>query len=231
MCIRDRLYPARDLLFYSSDIHGNLLTRQRMQVFKHLMEDVGGTVVTTVDGLMDHLLPLSMMKERRILVESGEVLDLSLIHILQIEMKEEIRRFAEYLEAEKHASENTRVSYQRDLMQMAAFLEGMGIRELSRVTRTALNSYVLMLEKEGKAASTVSRNLASMKAFFGYEFKRGRIRKDPSESIHCLLYTSPGQRKKQTKRPGSMWSQPSRDVRLTMWQRPQFLWYSSPVMR
>lgn len=58
------LYPARDLLFYSSDIHGNLLTRQRMQVFKHLMEDVGGTVVTTVDGLMDHLLPLSMMKER-----------------------------------------------------------------------------------------------------------------------------------------------------------------------
>ena len=51
--------------------------------------------------------------------------------IVQIEMKEEIRRFAEYLEAEKHASENTRVSYQRDLMQMAAFLEGMGIRELS----------------------------------------------------------------------------------------------------
>ena len=78
------LYPARDLLFYSSDIHGNLLTRQRMQVFKHLMEDAGGTVVTTVDGLMDHLLPLSMMKERRILVESGEVLDIG-------DMKERLR--------------------------------------------------------------------------------------------------------------------------------------------
>ena len=57
------LYPARDLLFYSSDIHGNLLTRQRMQVFKHLLEDEGGVVVTTVDGLMDHLLPLSMLRE------------------------------------------------------------------------------------------------------------------------------------------------------------------------
>ena len=78
------LYPARDLLFYSSDIHGNLLTRQRMQVFKHLMEDAGGTVVTTVDGLMDHLLPLSMMKERRILVESGEALDIG-------DMKERLR--------------------------------------------------------------------------------------------------------------------------------------------
>ncbi len=41
-----------------------------------MMEDAGGTVVTTVDGLMDHLLPLSMMKERRILVVSGEVLDI-----------------------------------------------------------------------------------------------------------------------------------------------------------
>lgn len=101
--------------------------------------------------------------------------------IVQIEMKEEIRRFAEYLEAEKHASENTRVSYQRDLMQMAAFLEGMGIRELSRVTKDSANSYVLMLEKEGKAASTVSRNLACHEGVFGYEFKRGRIRKDPSE--------------------------------------------------
>ena len=69
--------------------------------------------------------------------------------IVQIEMKEEIRRFAEYLEAERHASENTRISYQRDLMQMAAFLEEMGIREPSRVTRTALNSYVLMLERAG----------------------------------------------------------------------------------
>ena len=33
-CKNTWLYPARDLLFYSSDIHGNLLTRQRMQVFK-----------------------------------------------------------------------------------------------------------------------------------------------------------------------------------------------------
>lgn len=41
-------------------------------------------MVTTVDGLMDHLLPLSMMKERRILVESGEVLDIG-------DMKERLR--------------------------------------------------------------------------------------------------------------------------------------------
>ena len=70
------LYPARDLLFYSSDIHGNLLTRQRMQVFKHLAEDEGGIVVTTVDGLMDHLLPLSMLEDRCLSVASGDILDM-----------------------------------------------------------------------------------------------------------------------------------------------------------
>ena len=77
------LYPARDLLFYSSDIHGNLLTRQRMQVFKHLLEDEGGVVVTTVDGLMDHLLPLSRIKESCLNIMVGQTLDMEEIkHLL-----------------------------------------------------------------------------------------------------------------------------------------------------
>ena len=78
------LYPARDLLFYNSDIHGNLLTRQRMQVFRHLLEDEGGVVVTTVDGLMDHLLPLDELKSRCLFIEAGNILDMDRI-------KEELR--------------------------------------------------------------------------------------------------------------------------------------------
>lgn len=31
-------YPARDLIFYQADIHGNLLTRQRIQVLRALLE-------------------------------------------------------------------------------------------------------------------------------------------------------------------------------------------------
>ena len=80
------LYPARDLLFYSSDIHGNLLTRQRMQVFKHLLEDEGGVVVTTVDGLMDHLLPLSMIKESCLNIMVGQTLDIEEIKIQLMNM-------------------------------------------------------------------------------------------------------------------------------------------------
>ncbi len=71
------LYPAKDLLFYNADIHGNLLTRQRIQVLKHLLEDASGVVVTTLDGLMDHLLPLARLRSQILHVEAGQELDLN----------------------------------------------------------------------------------------------------------------------------------------------------------
>jgi len=70
------MYPAKDLLFYSADIHGNLMVRQRLQVIRHLLEEPGGVVVTTLDGLMDHLLPLEQMKRQVLQVEAGQELDL-----------------------------------------------------------------------------------------------------------------------------------------------------------
>ena len=70
------LYPAKDLLFYSADIHGNLMTRQRLQVLRHLMEDTCGVVVTTLDGLMDHLLPLSQIRSQVAVIKNGQELEL-----------------------------------------------------------------------------------------------------------------------------------------------------------
>ena len=46
-------YPAKDLLFFQADIHGNLLIRQRMRVIKELLTQDKITVVTSVDGCMD----------------------------------------------------------------------------------------------------------------------------------------------------------------------------------
>ncbi len=98
-------------------------------------------------------------------------------------MGDEIVIFTVYLQNEKKASENTVKSYQRDLRHFANYLEGIGIYDVSKVTRTCLNSYLLFLEKEGKAASSISRMLASIRSFFRYELNYGRIRKDPSELI------------------------------------------------
>lgn len=70
------LYPARDLLFFNADIHGNLMTRQRIDVMRHLLEEKGGVIVTTIDGLMDHMLPLAFLKQQMLTVESGQIIDL-----------------------------------------------------------------------------------------------------------------------------------------------------------
>ena len=51
------------------------MTRQRIQVFRHLVEDDGGVVITTVDGLMDHLLPLSVLTDHVLFAEQGQTLD------------------------------------------------------------------------------------------------------------------------------------------------------------
>lgn len=100
-------------------------------------------------------------------------------------MKTEIEAFIRYLQDVKKVSHNTVLSYHRDLLQMAAYLQEKGITEAGKVTKTGLNSYILYLEKEGKAATTISRMLASMKAFFHYEFSEGRIRRNPAELVHA----------------------------------------------
>ncbi|MCR4628658.1 MAG: transcription-repair coupling factor [Clostridium sp.] len=71
------IYPARDLLFYNSDIHGNLLTRQRIRVLEALSSKKSGIVVTTVDALMEHLLPLEMLASRAITIRGAIQLDLA----------------------------------------------------------------------------------------------------------------------------------------------------------
>ncbi|RGZ00418.1 site-specific tyrosine recombinase/integron integrase [Clostridium sp. AM58-1XD] len=100
-------------------------------------------------------------------------------------MQSAIEEFITYLRDVKKLSKNTEVSYRRDLQQMAAYLDDRGVKEVPKVTKTVLNSYILFLEREGKATTTISRVLASMKAFFHYEQGIGIIRRDPSELLRA----------------------------------------------
>ena len=68
-------YPAKDLLFFQADIHGNLLIRQRMKVIKALLEEKELTVVTSIDGCMDFLESLGKIKEQLIHYESDSTVD------------------------------------------------------------------------------------------------------------------------------------------------------------
>ena len=98
-------------------------------------------------------------------------------------MEGNIGAFINYLSKEKNASYNTQISYERDLKKLTEYLLQQGITKVQEVSETSLNSYVLFLEKQGKAASTVSRYIASFKGFFEYCLKQGIISNDPAERL------------------------------------------------
>lgn len=79
-------YPARDLIFYQADIHGNLLTRQRIQVLRALLEREEVTIVTSIDSCLDCLVPLAVWKEKVIKIRNDSEIDLDRMkrHLLEL---------------------------------------------------------------------------------------------------------------------------------------------------
>ena len=71
------LYPAKDVLFYQADIQGKLLSRERMAILKQILEEARGTVVTTIDALMDRIASPGEVYRRLITLEAGDQLDLA----------------------------------------------------------------------------------------------------------------------------------------------------------
>ena len=100
-------------------------------------------------------------------------------------MEKLINDFIEYLHNEKNTSGNTEVSYQRDLKKMAAYFEKQGIAHADEVTESDLKAYVSEMQSADFASSTISRNIASIRALFHYLFKKGVVSEDPSENLRA----------------------------------------------
>ena len=98
-------------------------------------------------------------------------------------MEKEINAFITYLHNVKGTSANTEMSYKRDLEKVQHFMESRGIHEASEVSGQDLSDYVKYLEDNKFAAATVSRNIASLKAFYHYMVQEGMVEKDLSDSL------------------------------------------------
>ncbi len=70
------LYPAKDLIFYNADIHGNLIAKQRINCLKTVVENDEATVITTLDGLMDCIIPKEVFLENVIHIDSTDTIDI-----------------------------------------------------------------------------------------------------------------------------------------------------------
>ncbi|MGO1819071.1 MAG: site-specific tyrosine recombinase XerD [Senegalia sp. (in: firmicutes)] len=92
--------------------------------------------------------------------------------------------FINYIKWDKELSSNTIESYKRDLNKFIKYLDENNINiALEEISQTNIISYMFYLEIQGKAPSTISRNLASIRSFYQYLLNEGLIKKDPTLNL------------------------------------------------
>ena len=98
-------------------------------------------------------------------------------------MEKQIAAFISYLHNVKKTSNNTEMSYKRDLEKLCHFMNAEGIQDVKDITAGKLNDYMKYLEDNHFAIATVSRNVASIKAFYHYLMQEGIVSEDVSEKL------------------------------------------------
>jgi integrase/recombinase XerD len=89
--------------------------------------------------------------------------------------------FLTYLHDVRGSSENTIISYDRDLRNFSAYLsKKYGSINDKEITAEILYSYILYMKDIGRAGSTVLRSIAALKAYFLYVFTEKVIDVDPA---------------------------------------------------
>lgn len=94
-----------------------------------------------------------------------------------------IDRFVGFLEKDKRLSSNTLQSYKRDIDQYIAFLKDMNLSTIESSSKTTVIAYLLNLQKKGRATSTISRNLASIRSFYQYLSRVKIVEGDPTVNL------------------------------------------------
>ena len=97
-------------------------------------------------------------------------------------MEKILSSFTDYLCEEKKLSENTLLSYKRDLNLYFDYLHSKK-KDYIEVNNKDILKYIDHLKKIGKATSTVSRNIASIRAFYLYLFSEGEIDINPAGEL------------------------------------------------
>lgn len=100
-------------------------------------------------------------------------------------METQINAFMIYLHNVKHTSENTELSYRRDLNKVKGYLEAQGIDNIQEVSAKILNDYVDDMKANRFSAATISRNIASLKAFYHFMYQEGMVKEDVAEQLHA----------------------------------------------
>ncbi len=105
--------------------------------------------------------------------------------VTEKDMEQHIEAFIMYLHNVKKTSENTTLSYRRDLLKWKDYADTQGVKSVQEVTKEHLQEFVEYLQVQGFKAATISRNIAALKAFYHYLFKEKLVEEDISDCIHA----------------------------------------------
>lgn len=95
-----------------------------------------------------------------------------------------VEEYTSFMTNVRHKSLNTVESYKRDVTQYITYLDESGI-DISLATKTTVLSYLLSLQKKGKASSTVSRTLASLRSFYLFMMQNGAVSSNPTSNLEA----------------------------------------------
>ena len=96
-----------------------------------------------------------------------------------------VKEYTSFMTDIRHKSLNTVESYKRDVTQYISYLDGTGVTDISSTTKTTILSYLLYLQKEGRASSTVSRTLASLRSYYLFMMQNGVVKSNPTSNLEA----------------------------------------------
>lgn len=90
--------------------------------------------------------------------------------------------FVDYLQNNKHVSANTLQAYSRDIKQFYNYVSENAL-DIVNISKTSIITYMLYMQKSGRAASSISRNLASVRTFYNYLISQNFLSVNPAAGL------------------------------------------------
>ena len=100
-----------------------------------------------------------------------------------------IDKFLDYISVEKRYSQNTLVSYKKDLEDLLLFIsETEGTEDLKKVDKKIIRNFIVSLSEKKIQKRSINRKLSSLRSFYLYLLKIGEIQVSPLETIPSLKF-------------------------------------------
>ena len=100
-----------------------------------------------------------------------------------------INKFLDYISVEKRYSQNTLVSYKKDLEDLLLFIsETEGTEDLKKVDKKIIRNFIVSLSEKKIQKRSINRKLSSLRSFYLYLLKIGEIQVSPLETIPSLKF-------------------------------------------